>query len=536
MSQALYRKWRPQSWQAVVGQQHVVDTLRNALSAGRVAHAYLFSGPRGTGKTTTARLLAKAVNCLDPDPAKRPCGVCEFCKAVNEGRFLDLIEIDAASNTSVDDVRELRDKIGYSPNQGQFKVYIIDEVHMLSTAAFNALLKTLEEPPAHAIFILATTEIHKIPATVLSRCQRHDFRRISVNEIVNHLKMMSQQENIKIDDQALHIIARQSSGAMRDAISLLDQLSSGEGVVSIEKAQEILGVAASQSVLDVVQAIVDKQTDIGLNCIHTALDTGSDARQFARQIVDYLRDVLLVQMGSATQVDATHEVRSKMGEHARAFSTREILKIIRAFNQAVFEARSNWQPALPLEMAFVEGLQTLQENGIDGASSSPARTGAQIVEKQDMTESSKVKPRAESSQPSPNPKPDMAQKTSEAQEILPQDKQATQALSDVWPKILSAVRMQNSKANGLLNSCKGRFMRGSDVFLVFASDILKENMEKRENRETVEQVLSKLFEKPIQVRCQVDTVQRDAIPPGVDDDGMVAAALRDLGGEIVDMQ
>ena len=188
MTQALYNKWRPQKWDEVVGQQHVVQTLRNAVTGGRVAHAYLFAGPRGTGKTTAARLLAKAVNCLNPDPAARPCNECAHCKAVNENRFLDLIEIDAASNTRVEDVRDLRDKINFTPNQGRYKVYIIDEVHMLSTAAFNALLKTLEEPPAHAIFILATTEMHKIPATVLSRCQRHEFRRVPVDDIVGQLK------------------------------------------------------------------------------------------------------------------------------------------------------------------------------------------------------------------------------------------------------------------------------------------------------------------------------------------------------------
>jgi len=202
MSQALYRKWRPAQWDEVIGQQHVVQTLRNAIAADRVAHAFLFAGPRGTGKTTTARLLAKAVNCLDAELSKRPCNVCAHCQAVNQGRFMDLIEIDAASNTSVEDVRNLRDKINFSPNQGRFKVYIVDEVHMLSTAAFNALLKTLEEPPSHAIFILATTEVHKIPATVLSRCQRHEFRRIPVNEIVANLKTLAEGEGIEVQPEA----------------------------------------------------------------------------------------------------------------------------------------------------------------------------------------------------------------------------------------------------------------------------------------------------------------------------------------------
>src|SRR5512140_3504832 len=226
MGQALYRKWRPRLWDQVVAQDHVVLTLKNAIRSDRVGHAYLFAGPRGTGKTTTARLLAKAVNCLDEDLAKRPCDHCANCKAINEGRFLDLIEIDAASNTSVEDVRDLRDKINFSPSMGRKKVYIIDEVHMRSTAAFNALLKTLEEPPDHAIFILATTEVHKIPATVLSRCQRHEFRRISVADIVAQLKKLAEGEGVEASDEVMALVARQATGSLRDAISLLDQLTS----------------------------------------------------------------------------------------------------------------------------------------------------------------------------------------------------------------------------------------------------------------------------------------------------------------------
>jgi DNA polymerase-3 subunit gamma/tau len=357
MSQAFYRKWRPQTWDEVVSQEHVIQTLRNAVRTGRTGHAYLLAGPRGTGKTTTARLLAKALNCLDDDPAKRPCDTCAHCQAVNQGRFLDLIEIDAASNTSVEDVRDLRDKINFAPTQGRYKVYIIDEVHMLSTAAFNALLKTLEEPPPHAVFILATTEVHKIPATILSRVQRYEFRRIPVPQIVKYLRQMADQEKISVDDEALTLIARQATGAMRDAISLLDQLASTGQQVTLLEAQQVLGTATSAMVIELIEALLATDASKGLKVIQAALDAGTDARQFARQAVDYLRSLLLVRMGNADQVDATADARIQMAQHARAFDGHALLEAIRLFNNAATDARSAWHPGLALEMAFTEAIQ-----------------------------------------------------------------------------------------------------------------------------------------------------------------------------------
>ena len=535
MSQALYRKWRPQAWDAVIGQEHIVRTLRNALAADRIAHAYLFAGPRGTGKTTTARLLAKAVNCLEGNLAARPCGGCSHCLAVNQGRFLDLIEIDAASNTSVEDVRDLRDKINFSPNQGRYKVYIIDEVHMLSTAAFNALLKTLEEPPAHAIFILATTEVHKIPATVLSRCQRHEFRRIPVAEIARYLADIAAQEEIQVEPEALTLIARQSTGAMRDALSLLDQLASTGQAITLQMAQDVLGTAASQAVLDVVNALAAGQPGAGLDHIHAALDSGSDPRQFGRQVVDYLRDLLLIRMGNASQVDATPELRQQMARHAQAFTTPGLLRIIRIFNTAAVEGRGVWQPALPLEMAFVDALQSNTEpETVAAAASTPAAAGQAAPARP-----ASAAPRAAAAQPqaqAPKPAPAGQPPANQAPASQPPADPATaQALSAGWQQMLAQVRQQNPGCYALMSSCTGRTLRGETLVLSFASDVLKTKMEKPENLEIARRVASQILQREITIRCVVDTAKRDTVPPGVDEDGIVATALRDLGGELVDI-
>jgi DNA polymerase III subunit gamma/tau len=563
MSQALYRKWRPHLWEQVVGQEHIVRTLQNAIRSERVGHAYLFAGPRGTGKTTTARLLAKAVNCLDPDPAKRPCDACAHCLAVNEGRFLDLIEIDAASNTSVDDVRDLRDKINFSPSQGQYKVYIIDEVHMLSTAAFNALLKTLEEPPSHAIFILATTESHKIPATVLSRCQRHEFRRIPVHDIVRQLQAIIAGEGMAADPEALVVIARQATGGMRDAISLLDQLSSTGEKITLELTQAVLGTATNQTVVELIEAVLARQPGTGLDCIHRALDGGTDPRQFARQIVDYLRSLMLVKMGNAGQIDATAETRAQMARHASGFALPALLEAVRLFNTAASDTRGGWQPSLLLELALAETMEEKPTSRQELETQAPASSsnvepapaaaerpasnpstrpqgphGPAPVAKQPEADvsyrpsspvTSDVKPGPSSVQPQPPTANPPQSGPREPGEISFND------ITQNWARIRAVLKKQKAaQTEALLNSGKPVILKDGTLIIGFATEVLKQKMEMGEHLKLTRAAIGQVLGADLPVRCVVMTAKAGQLPDDLDveGDGMVGTALN-LGAEIV---
>ncbi|NOY97781.1 MAG: DNA polymerase III subunit gamma/tau [Chloroflexi bacterium] len=545
MTQAFYRKWRPRKWDEVVGQQHIIQTLRNALVGGRVGHAYLFAGPRGTGKTTVARLLAKAVNCQAEDAAARPCNECEHCVAVNENRFLDLIEIDAASNNGVDDVRDLREKINFSPSQGQFKIYIIDEVHMLSTPAFNALLKTLEEPPPHAIFILATTEIHKIPATVLSRCQRHEFRRVPVDDIVAQLKHIAKSEKLSVEPAALTLIARQATGSLRDAISLLDQLASTGGKITLDLTQTVLGTATSQTVLDLVDAIRDVQPASGLEALHRALDAGSDPRALARQIVDYLRALMLFQMGNDKQVDAAQNTKKRMRKHAKDFSASDVLRMMRAFNAAAVDQRGGWQPSLSLELALAEVLDVLGTSEPDVVSaprSAPSQAPAPKREPVLYQTSGPASVKQTESKPKPAlaQSPGQSEGAAEAPEAVAATPKgspqviSTGEVSQAWKDIQSRVKKTAPNLAALLNSCKSINVQGNTLVLGFVSGVLVEKMEKPDQIEITRQAIADLLGVELTIRCVV-TNAKGKVPPDIDQNGMVAAALQ-AGGEIVDIQ
>ena len=554
MAKALYRKWRPQTWDEVAAQEHVTQTLRNAVINDRVAHAYLFAGPRGTGKTTTARLLAKAVNCLDPDINQRPCNECDYCRAIAEGRFMDLIEIDAASNTSVDDVRDLREKINFSPSQGKFKVYIIDEVHMLSTAAFNALLKTLEEPPGHAIFILATTEIHKIPATVLSRCQWHEFRRIPLNQIVQYLKEKSAVEGIRVAEPVYTEIARQATGSLRDAISLLDQLTSSDEEITLEQAQQVLGTATSMRVIEIVDSLLSKDAGQGLTHINQALDSGTDPRQLARQAVSYLRNVLLYKMGNQDQVELSQEARTKVAEHAAQFDMTGLLQAIKAFNQATVQEFANWHPGLALELAFTTYLAEPEpaqhgEEPVFVADPTPQPAKTKLTQtKPEVKPTQKATTKVSISQVKDAPKstqtqskktltPTPSEKTLEAEPPSEGAVLGDLTLHNIhrlWPKIKSMVGNHNARCEALLNSSKLTGLQENTVVLGFSSEILKKMFEKEGNLTLIADILEEVCDQPMGVKCIVTSHQTSGIPKDlkIEKDGMVSTATRDLGGKI----
>lgn len=550
MSQALYRKWRPARFDDVIGQEHVTRTLRNAIASGRSGHAYLFCGPRGTGKTTTARLLAKAVNCLHDDLSERPCNACANCRAIAEGRFLDLIEIDAASNTGVDDIRALRDKINFSPSEGRFKVYIIDEVHMLSTAAFNALLKTLEEPPPHAKFVLATTEEHKVPMTIKSRCQQFNFRLLTLPEISGRLRWIAEQEQLEIQPEALELIARQGAGSIRDAESLLDQLVAAPGdTISLERAQMVLGTASGEAVSNLVDAWLAADAAAGLRIIHEALTSGADVRQFARQMVDYLRQVLLLQAaGDDAPLNVSQEMLLRMKQQSERSTRQGLIEAVKAFNDAALASSSSWQPQLPLELGFIGllpetaasrgGEKTVTAADPQLADGRPPAAGAMHRQSQSEptearqaqeTESGNSKEPGTVVDPEHRDSLDASEggddpdsggddvRTAQSDAAVSQQDITLQAVQRRWEAMVARVGQEDRNLPALLAVSKPLGVEGNAVILGFDYGVLKDKFEDRlTSRELVAATLSDLLGTKCIVRC---VVVGEYIPPPQPTDG-----------------
>lgn len=501
------------SFEDMVGQEHITRTLRNSLKTGRVRHAYLFSGPRGTGKTTTARLLAKALNCQNPNIDVRPCNECAACIAVNEGRYLDLIEIDAATHTGVDDVRDLREKIAFSPGEGQFKIYIIDEVHRFSGSAFDALLKTLEEPPEHAIFVLATTEIDKVPATIKSRCLQFEFRRFTVHETADRLERIVNSEGLKAERPALEVIARYGTGSMRDSISLLDQIVTDPNEpITLTLVEQVLGTASSAAVKELVEAVIDGDAAEGLRVINAAVDSGTDPRQFGQQVVEHLRSVLLTQTAGSDMIEASPDERALFSEQAGRIERSRLVRAIRAYNEAVNNYKGGWQPQLSLELALIDSLKVEE-------------TVVQVVQQVTTSQAAPTTP---------------VERPAIKQDATPAI--ASALVNEKWDKVLRALYKYSKTAPDVMRYFKAQRVEGSTVFLCTDNDVYFKRIQPYpEKRQAIEKALSDVFHAQLTVQVvMVNSTELEAMNNGATMEGSGAIDSSDsllstgieLGAEI----
>ena len=424
------RKYRPGTFDDVIGQPHVVQTLMNAVSTKRIAHAYLFSGTRGVGKTTVARILAKALNC-EQGPTSHPCNTCENCREIVQGNSVDVIEIDGASNTSVDDVREIRENVKFTPFRGQFRVYIIDEVHMLSNSAFNALLKTLEEPPTHVVFIFATTEIHKIPATILSRCQHYNFRRIARTEIMERLRHVAAQDQLTLEEQSFVALARTSEGSMRDALSLLDQaVAYGGKAVNHADLELLLGAVPQELVQELIRAIMAQDSPAALASLANLLDRGHDLRAFCAEVVEHIRNLLVAAVVPGTAelrglIETAEDDLNQLSMNAKVLTPEQLQELLAIFIQAEDSLRFSSHPRFVMETAAVRATRLLRQR--EGTEARPIQTAS----------SSNQKPPAEPERRKSGPAvpPALRQGIPDASRPIPQPIPTSRGETDEGPSI-----------------------------------------------------------------------------------------------------
>lgn len=501
-SQVFYRKYRSQKFDELVGQEHVTRTLLNALKSGKVSHAYLFCGPRGTGKTSTGRLLAKAVNCLSGGKGE-PCNTCSMCTAITEGRALDVIEIDAASNTGVDNIRDLREKVNYAPNEARYKVYIIDEVHMLSTSASNALLKTLEEPPPHAIFILATTETHKVLPTIISRCQRFDFHRISQADIVKRLTQICTAEDIQIPAEGLSLIAKNATGSLRDANNLLEQLTTFYGNnIELSQIKATLGITGDRRAKELINNIVNNDVAAGIKTIHDINSDGLDLKQFAGEVLELLRGLLLVKTGVTDETGFTAEDLAELKEYAGKTSLARILNAVKIFSR--IDITLDNYSTLPLELAVVDAVQPAEEQKANPA----VRPDPVVRTEPAVRPVPSAKPAQVKAETVANPvsyaRQAPVEKPAAKEDPPPADSAGDiERLKQNWKQMLDGApyEIKRTSALALLRSGKPLEVQGNRVIIAFKYPIHKDNMEKPDNKRNAEKLVSDYLGRACSIVC-----------------------------------
>jgi len=559
---ALYREWRPKYFKDIVGQEHVTETLINAIKQGRVAHAYLFSGPRGTGKTTTAKILGKALNCSNRDGAE-PCNQCPSCREIDQGVALDVLEIDAASNRGIEDIRNLRDNIKLAPSGGKYKVYIIDEVHMLSNEAFNALLKTLEEPPANVVFVLATTEAHKVPLTILSRVQRFEFHRISVDNIIARLKEVCTDLNREVDPKALQIIAVKAEGGLRDALSILDQCLLREGPIDVEHVYQIIGMVGEEFSADLIDAFLQVDYGKAIAKLGEGVALGRDPRQIIKELLDYLRQLLLyLAAGQEPLVSAS--TKERLIAQAQKAGLGKVLAWINALLKGEGELRFASNARLAAELVLVQALyeqntvgqtEPVSQGVIQAPTSPKFRT---FFESKTSAQTAKVA--AQSKEPVQT-KAD-AGKQPESGSFLDRPGEAKQKeIMDVitakWPEILAKVKKEKKSTHAFLLEGRPAGVRDHTLYLVFGDKFSfhRDKFTQPENKNVLEKVLEQvtgvnltlcsLLEKEYNSLKQQDSSsgesgaqneEQQETPGQADEDFCVQKALEFFGPELVQVK
>lgn len=513
MYQALYRRFRPRTFDEVLGQEHITTTLKNQIVKGNIGHAYVFSGTRGTGKTSTAKIFARAVNCLHTEDGN-PCNSCEVCKGILDESVMDVIEMDAASNNSVDDVRELREKVKYPPSKGRYKVYIIDEVHMLSKGAFNALLKTLEEPPKHLVFILATTEVEKLPQTILSRCQRFDFKRVTTKDIVKNMKNICGEIGLDVDDKVLNLIARNSDGAMRDALSLLDQcISFKEGKLTLEDALQILGIANNDIIFEMVDGIKARDLEKSLHTIDEIMQKGKDVNQFIKDLLVHYRNLMIVKTSTNPSdiIDFEEETIERYKEQAQDVSLQYILNALKILNQAENSSKWSSQPRIVLEMAIIKLIDSIDisslEERIDRLEEAIQSGSMPKIEKREAVQNQKKEKRAEKAEA--EEKKEKAESRGKSQEAIDQNSiiddgkdMDLETVQKEWSNFMKGLKKQRISLQALLVEGTLLSMENGVLTIEFAEGfgIHKEAVNKKENKEYIEKALASYFNKNIRVQ------------------------------------
>lgn len=481
------RRWRPQLFSEIIGQDHVSQTLSNAIKNQRIAHSYIFTGPRGIGKTTTARILAKAVNC-EKGPTPTPCNECPSCKAITLGNSLDVLEIDGASNRGIDEIRNLRENIRYTPSLGKYRIYIIDEVHMLTKEAFNALLKTLEEPPAHALFIFATTEIHKVPATILSRCQRFDFRRIPLKTIIGHLKHICEADKIEIDDEAMLQIAKKADGSMRDAQSILDQIISFSGnKVSYEDVAQALGVIHQDLYFQITDLVREKDLRGLILLAKDIFDSGYDLNELLAGLEEHIRNILLTAtMGSTELIDVSENYLEKYQQNVKNFSENDLIAYLQMIHETGVAVKTSPQPHLKFEIGLIK--MAKMPSALDLES---------VLEKLDV-----LKKKAPHSFVA-----DYRQEPYAASAPASQDGPGNGnaiSLSQIktyWPNIIEHISTKQASLASVLESAELTGLEGSDIHIRFGSVNKYEKGLINDNLKSIEHIVGKIVKFKLRLRC-----------------------------------